>query len=223
MDLIDKVLLTNQVSPKLFVNEEDSMNFPKWKRITDRNFFNDPLDLSRGLIGKILIRKTQRGLTMVRISEVEAYLGLMDDACHSYGGRLTKRTEVFYKPGATIYVYLIYGLYWCFNIVAGEESNPSAVLIRSAEPVYNLDLLNTNRFGKDRKITGYMKKNLLNGPGKLSKALEIDKTLNGEDILKREDIYLLHDGKDYEYTKSKRMGIEYAKICRDKEWRFIKV
>lgn len=135
-------------------------------------FIREALEVAKDLLGKNLIVETNEGTIRVRLVEVEAYTGEADKACHSYGGRRTKRTETMYKEGGHLYVYLIYGMYNMLNIVTGRQDDGQAVLIRGAEPLDGLDLMAKNRFNKTYKdLTSYQKKNLINGPGKLAQAL----------------------------------------------------
>lgn len=187
-----------------------------------REFFKrDALEVAKDLLGKNLIVETEDGLMKVRLVEVEAYTGEEDKACHTYGGRRTARTEVMYKEGGHLYVYLIYGMYNMLNIVTGRQDDGQAVLIRAGEPLEGLDLMAKNRFNKNYKdLSSYQKKNLINGPGKLAQALGLDRSHNGIDLLGKK-IYLEDDGySDFEIEKSKRIGIDYAEEARDYLYRF---
>lgn len=175
------------------------------------NFFKrDTVEVAKNLLGKIIIRNISGNFFCAKIVETEAYLGLEDRACHSYGGNITKRNEILYKEGGTIYVYMIYGMYNLLNIVTKSEIYPEAVLIRAVEPIENFDDFAINRFGKIYKdLSSYQRKNLTNGPGKLSMAMGIDRALNGKIL--SPDYLFIEDG---EYVKNiietKRIGIDYA-------------
>ncbi|VYU11717.1 DNA-3-methyladenine glycosylase [Peptoniphilus gorbachii] len=175
------------------------------------NFFKrDTVEVAKNLLGKKIIRNISGNFFCAKIVETEAYLGLKDRACHSYGGNITKRNEILYKEGGTIYVYLIYGMYNLLNIVTKNENDPEAVLIRAVEPIENIDAMSLNRFGKIYKdLSTYQRKNLTNGPGKLSMAMGIDRALNGKIL--SPDYLFIEDG---EYVKNiietKRIGIDYA-------------
>lgn len=187
-----------------------------------REFFKrDALEVAKDLLGKNLIVETDEGAMKVQLVEVEAYTGKEDKACHTYGGRRTARTEVMYKEGGHLYVYLIYGMYNMLNIVTGKQDDGQAVLIRAGEPLEGLDLMAKNRFYKTYKdLSSYQKKNLINGPGKLAQALGLDRSHNGIDLLGGK-IYLEDDGySDFEIEKSKRIGIDYAEEARDYLYRF---
>ena len=180
-------------------------------KILESNFFKrDTVEVAKNLLGKKIIRNISGNFFCAKIVETEAYLGLEDKACHSYGGNITKRNEILYKEGGTIYVYLIYGMYNLLNIVTKNENDPEAVLIRAVEPIEHIDAMAVNRFGKIYKdLSSYQKKNLTNGPGKLSMAMGIDRALNGK-ILSPDYLYI----EDGEYVKNiietKRIGIDYA-------------
>lgn len=180
-------------------------------KILESNFFKrDTVEVAKNLLGKKIIRNISGNFFCAKIVETEAYLGLEDRACHSYGGNITKRNEILYKEGGTIYVYMIYGMYNLLNIVTKSEIYPEAVLIRAVEPIENFDDFAINRFGKIYKdLSSYQRKNLTNGPGKLSMAMGIDRALNGKIL--SPDYLFIEDG---EYVKNiietKRIGIDYA-------------
>lgn len=180
-------------------------------KILESNFFKrDTVEVAKNLLGKKIIRNISGNFFCAKIVETEAYLGLEDRACHSYGGNITKRNEILYKEGGTIYVYLIYGMYNLLNIVTKSEIYPEAVLIRAVEPIENFDDFAVNRFGKIYKdLSTYQKKNLTNGPGKLSMAMGIDRALNGK-ILSQDYLYI-EEGEDVRnIIETKRIGIDYA-------------
>ena len=129
------------------------------------------------------------------ILEVEAYRGKEDLACHASKGR-TNRTEIMYHEGGKIYVYLIYGMYWMLNFVTGEQDIPQAVLVRAIE--------------------GY------DGPGKLTRELQIDRSFYGEDLTTSSRIWLEHSNGRYDITSGERIGIDYAgEPWKSKPWRFV--
>lgn len=162
-----------------------------------RNFYNRATILvARELLGKYLVHGERVG----RIVETEAYLGSHDLAAHSARGR-TKRNEVMFGPSGHAYVYMIYGMYFCMNVVTQPEGHASAVLLRALEPVSNLG-------GKTR------------GPGLLCDAMRIDRRLNGHDLLS-EDFYIGFVGRvtsrgtasgdaAYKIVKRPRIGVDYA-------------
>ena len=163
----------------------------------NRDFYmNDCLTVAPLLLGKNLVRRFEDGsIKKFKITETEAYRGEEDSACHAKCGR-TKRNYVLYESGGIAYVYLCYGIHNLLNVVTEEKDNPQAVLIRGVE--------------------GFQ------GPGKVTKALLIDRSYNLESFVDSERLYIEDDFKKYNYKTSKRVGIGYAdEEYREKEWRFI--
>lgn len=191
-------------------------------KIVDREFYNkDSLIVAKELLGKLLVHEVNGQKISVKIVETEAYMGVTDRAAHSYGGKRTPRVEVMYGGPGFSYVFLVYGMYYCYNIVTREEGNPQAVLLRAGEPVGGVDLLAQNRFNKAYdQLTKSQIKNLTNGPGKLCKALLIDKSVNGEDLCG--DRLYITEGEDEKFNiiAAKRVGIDYAEEAKDYPWRF---
>ena len=166
-------------------------------------FQQDALTVAPGLLGKIMVRKWEDGrIEKFRITEVEAYRGMEDLACHAAKGR-TKRTEVMFHAGGKIYVYLIYGMYWLLNIVTGNEDAPQAVLIRSCE-----------------SAPGAGKPVLYCGPGRVGRKLQLDAGFYGE-LLPSPRIWLEDDGTEVKYTTTPRIGVDYAGEWKNKEWRYV--
>lgn len=188
----------------------------------DRDFYRrDSLTLARELLGKILVHNVDGKELRGMIVETEAYLGVVDKAAHSYGGRRTKRVETMYGQPGIAYVYIIYGMYNCFNIVAREVGIPEAVLVRAIEPLGELEQMSLNRFNKPyEELTKAQKKGLTNGPGKLCDAMLIDRNLDGEDLC-GEKLYI-EEGteKNISIVTSKRIGIDYAEEAKDFPYRF---
>lgn len=182
-------------------------------KILENDFFKrDTVEVAKSLIGKKIIRNISGNFFCAKIVETEAYLGLEDRACHSYGGRITDRNKTLYLPGGHIYVYLIYGMYDLLNIVTRDEEHPEAVLIRGVEPLENLDGISKNRFGKAyEELSNYQRKNLSNGPGKLSMALGINRSLNGK-VLSKDYLYIedADEISESDLLITKRIGIDYA-------------
>lgn len=181
----------------------------------NRNFYNrDGLTVSEELLGKTLVHITEEGITKGKIVEVEAYMGAQDKAAHSYGNLRSERTKIQYGEGGYAYVYLIYGMHICMNIVANRETIPEAILIRALEPLEGIDLMKKRRKTNNIKL-------LCNGPGKLSQAMGITKENYGDDLC-GETLYL-EDGiviPKSKILKSKRINIDYAEEARDYLWRF---
>jgi len=130
-------------------------------------------EIARELLGKLLIHQTPDGIYSGFIVETEAYVGVEDMACHTYGGKRTPKVESMYQTGGTIYIYTMH-THAMLNIVTKEEGDPQAVLIRAIEPADGIE-----RMATIRNVTGV---SLSNGPGKLTKAMAIKKELNGKAI-----------------------------------------
>lgn len=188
----------------------------------ERKFYDrDTIKVARDLLGKILVHNINGKIISGKIVEVEAYNGITDKAAHSFGGKKTNRTEVMYgKPGIS-YIFIVYGMYNCFNVVTEKEGIPNAVLIRALEPLEGLDYISFNRFKKPYdKLTKYQITNLTNGPGKLCQALSIDRSNNREDLCKN-ILYIIDAGiKNFKIQYSKRIGIDYAEEAANYPWRF---
>lgn len=166
----------------------------------------DVLQISRELMGKILITKWEGIITSGRIVELEAYAGVNDKASHAYGGRRTKRNEVMYGHGGVAYVYLCYGIHHLFNVVTNIQDTPHAILIRSLEPLQGVDEM-LRRTGKQK-----LDNTLTRGPGNVSKALGLHTSQSGTSLLSKE-IFLADDGFVYNKKQihaSPRIGVDYA-------------
>ena len=174
----------------------------------------DGLTVAKDLLGKILVRKINGQKIKAKIVETEAYIGPEDKACHAYDNKRTKRTKTMFAPGGVAYVYLIYGMYNCFNVVA-NKNKPEAVLIRAVEPLSHLSLIKKNRDIKSNKTI-----DLTNGPGKLAQALEIDCSLDGYDLITGEKLYIIDNDEELEIENDKRINIDYAEEYKDRPWRF---
>lgn len=173
----------------------------------DRGFYHriDTALVARSLLGKMLVVPDDDGNRVSgMVVETEAYLGQEDRAAHSYGGRRTARNEVMYGLAGHAYVFFVYGMYHQFNVVTGARDHPHAILIRAIEPVDGGDLMRSRRGGvKDRDLTS--------GPGKLCIALDIDRTLNGADLL-GEKVWIeeFRSFKKNEIAAGPRVGVDYA-------------
>ena len=140
------------------------------------SFYDRPTEIvSRELLGAVLECTTSEGVTRGTIVETEAYLGPDDPACHAVAG-VTMRTEHLFGPPGRAYVYLIYGMYWCFNAVTRERGHGSAVLVRAVSPTDGIDLMRRRRpnVKRDRDLTG--------GPGKLCLAMGIVGGMSGTSL-----------------------------------------
>ena len=185
------------------------------KRLTRKFYTQQTLKVARQMLGKYLVRKIgknlpagRQGKLIGKIVETEAYIGPKDKASHAFGNKKTERNKAEWLIGGHIYIYLVYGMYWQFNISTRKEGEPECVLIRALEPIIQ---------NKKLKI-----RNLANGPGKLCRWMKLNKSFYGEDLTKSKRIWLT-DGekiKPGQIMTSKRIGIDYAKEWAKKPWRF---
>jgi DNA-3-methyladenine glycosylase len=168
---------------------------PEGKKLLRDFYIRDVLKVAPEIVGKILVIRTgNNSFDRFMITETEAYRGPEDEACHASKGR-TARTEVMYHEGGRIYVYFVYGMYWMLNFVAGEKNDPQAALIRGIE--------------------GF------SGPGKLTKALKIDRSFYGEDLTVSKRIWIEDTGLKPGIKTGPRIGINYAsEKWKNKFWRY---
>ncbi len=186
----------------------DEQKFLASLKKLDTDFYSrkDVVKIAKELLGKIIVTYFDEQLTAVRITETEAYNGVVDKASHAYNNRRTKRTEIMYANGGKAYVYLCYGLHHLFNVVTNTEDVPHAVLIRAAEPVIGINemLLRTHKKKPDYTLT--------TGPGNVSKALGIYTHHTGND-LKSAIFFIAEDGykiANKNIIATKRVGVDYA-------------
>jgi DNA-3-methyladenine glycosylase len=161
-----------------------------------RDFFvRDVLDVAPELLSKILTVRTKDNVTArYIITEIEAYRGIEDLACHASKGR-TKRTEIMFHEGGYLYVYFVYGMYWMLNIVTGPAEVPQAILIRGL-------------------------KNIV-GPGRVTKSLGIDGSFYGEDLISSKRIWVEDSSIKPSFRTSPRIGVDYAgEFWKSRPWRF---
>ena len=170
-------------------------------KVLARSYYaRQTLRVARSLLGKYLVRHMGTERWAGRIVEVEAYVGLEDRASHASRGR-TKRTEVMFGPPGIAYVYLIYGMYHCANIVTERPGYPAAVLIRAVE--HNSQLID--------------------GPGRACRTFEIDRSLNGIDLTVGRELWVEDRGVSVPTTRIEafpRIGVDYAGVWATKPWRF---
>lgn len=188
-----------------------------------KDFYNrSALDVAQDLLGKILVREVDGKILKGKIVETEAYIGSIDKACHAYNGRRTKRTEILYEDPGVSYIYFIYGLYHCFNVVTNKKDVAEAVLIRAIEPINELDYISNIRYNKKYdELTKAQSKNLTNGPSRLCLAYLLNKDLNAVKLYEKGAVYITDDNnEDFEIVASKRIGIDYAEEAKDFLWRF---
>ncbi|MGH4124425.1 MAG: DNA-3-methyladenine glycosylase [Clostridium sp.] len=189
----------------------------------NRKFYaRETLEVAKELLGKILVHEVNGVKLSGKIVETEAYIGSIDKACHAYGGRKTPRLTTLYgRPGIS-YVYFIYGMYHCFNVITKEEGFPEGVLIRAIEPIEGLDLMSKLRFKTAyNELTKAQIKNLTSGPSKLCIAMNINKENNKQDLCTSE-LYIEDsvEKEKVEIIEAKRIGIDYAEEAKDFLWRF---
>ena len=184
--------------------------FPK----LPRSFYSrSTLEVASNLLGKVLVRRIGKRTLSGKIVETEAYVGAHDLACHASKGHTARTAVMFGSPGYA-YVYMIYGFYFCLNVVTEPKGCPAAVLIRGIEPLENVHLMRQLRNNPERET------NISSGPGKLCMAMSIDKRLNGED-LRGTTLWIEERGFDSDPIRtSPRVGVDYAGEYKDKPWRF---
>ena len=177
-------------------------------KVLNEDFYTrkDVVKIAKDLLGKVIITFFDDKFTAARITETEAYNGIVDKASHAYNNRRTKRTEIMYSPGGAAYVYLCYGIHHLFNVVTNLKDVPHAVLVRAAEPLFGIEamLARTNKKKLDNTLTS--------GPGNVSKALGIYTHHTGID-LKSDNFFIADDG--FNLSKQKiitttRIGVNYA-------------
>lgn len=198
-------------------------------RLGTEFFDRDTVSVARDLLGRYLVRM-QAGRPLIgQITETEAYIGRCDKACHAYGYRRTPRTETLFAPPGTVYIYLIYGMYHCLNLVTEPEGEPAAVLIRGIRPVYNFDMIAENRFHcKWDELTKAQRAHISDGPGKLCRALDLTRAQNGASLLGDELFVcsclpsqnLPAEDTEGRIQTGKRIGIDYAQEAVHFPWRF---
>jgi len=180
----------------------------------NQSFYRNPdvTVVARALLGKVLVTKTHDGRTAGMIVETEAY-SFRERGCHAYQNRMTARNSVMFEAGGVSYVYFIYGVHHMFNVVTNTEGQAEAVLVRALEPLEGIDLMKSRMdVMTPRRITS--------GPGKLAKAMGIDREWNGTSM---QSPYLWIEDRGIgpiPITKSRRIGIDYAGPDSNKLWRF---
>ena len=182
-------------------------------RLRQKFFNRDTVIVAKELLGKHLFRKINGKVVIAKITETEAYCGQSDLANHASKG-LTERTKIMFGPPGRAYVYLIYGMHHCLNVVTEKKGYPAAVLIRRCELV-NSELRIMNN---DKKIQ--IHNSNLKGPGILCRELKIDRKLNGVDLCKSNNLWIKDGGKPAKIKKGKRIGVDYAGKWKNKLWRF---
>ena len=167
-----------------------------------RTFYDrDTITVAKELLGKYLVHVANGVERIGKIVEVEAYLGPHDLASHTAKGR-TERTKIMFGPPGHVYIYLIYGMYYCMNVVTEGEGHGTAVLLRAIEPIKNIE-------GRTQ------------GPGLLCKALNLNKRYNAHDLLS-DDLYIAQPSETETITivKKARIGVAYARHWAKRLLRF---
>ena len=178
-------------------------------------FRQDTVELARKLLGCLLVHRTTDGVAGGMIVETEAYVGAVDKACHAYQNR-SERTEIMYQDGGYAYVYFIYGMHHCFNVVTGSQGEGSAVLVRALEPVIGLDLMQYRRNTK-------LLEGLCSGPGKVCQALGVTKNEYGLDLCDPASPLRLiryRNIPDKQIVATPRINVAYAEEAAAWPWRF---
>ena len=192
--------------------------FPNGAKRLNRDFYNrSTLKVAKELLGKVLARQTPQGKISGIITETEAYCGPRDLASHASRGK-TERTKTMFGLAGHLYIYLIYGMYYCLNIVTEKENYPAAVLIRSIQPIEGINLMKKYR----PKVK---KENLADGPGKLCLAFNLSKKQNSLDICNSKEIWVEENRDKIKLSQiiaTPRVGVDYAgPYWSKKKWRFL--
>lgn len=197
--------------------------------LSRRFFQRDAVTVARDLLGRVLVSEKEGVRTVGRIVETEGYAGPGDRAAHVAGGRRTKRTEVFWEAGGVAYVYLIYGMHHCFNVVTGKQGAPSAVLVRAVSPVAGLEGM-AQRRGRvlpvvSRGVDGWPVKQMLeltSGPGRLAAAFSLVRGDTGRDVT-RPPVWVARGKRvpDEDVVAAARVGVEYAGADAKRLYRFL--
>ncbi len=191
------------------------MNLKRWlKNKRNKDFFRrSAAGVAREILGDYLVLSGKRDVLAGKIVETESYPGLEDDASHSFKGKKTPRNQILYQPGGLIYIYLIYGKFWCFNIVVSQPNDPQAVFIRALEPLAGIEVMQKRRGLSDpRKLT--------NGPGRWTMSFGIDKKFLGQDITSSRIFISANPSKKQAIVSTRRIGVDYATQSRDLPLRF---
>jgi DNA-3-methyladenine glycosylase len=189
----------------------------------DRDFYlRDTVTVAKSLLGKHIVRVMGQETLVAEILETEAYDGLNDKACHSYGNKLTPRTRVMYELGGHAYIYQIYGLHFLFNVVTGKKHDPCSVMIRTARAVEGQDRMAFLRYGKEYgKLSRARQRAMLSGPANICKAMGIGREQNGDD-LRGEGLFLAEPSEAhlFEIGTGVRINIDYAEEAAEYPYRF---
>jgi DNA-3-methyladenine glycosylase len=216
------------VSPRGAVPRQGAGPSPVALPPLERDFFARPaVELAAALLGKLLVRESAGVLSAGVIVETEAYAGPADRASHARAGK-TRRTAPMFGPPGHAYVYLVYGIHSCLNVVSETEGSAGAVLLRALEPLMGLDAMRTrrSRAARDRS-TVTPDARLCAGPAVLCQALDIDRSLDGRDLTLGRDLWLAEpDAVTADriaavgVVRGPRIGVDYAGEWASRPWRF---
>ena len=182
------------------------------ERLPRRFYARDPVTLARALLGQVLVRVLDDGTRLAgRIVETEAYLGIEDRAAHTFGGRRTPRNAAMWGPAGHAYIYFVYGMHHCMNVVAERPGEPTAVLLRALEPLEGLDRMRANRALK-RPAARLREADLCSGPARLAQALQLDRSLDGTDLVTDASLFLERGARvaPHHIVAGPRIGVAYA-------------
>lgn len=171
------------------------------------------MTVARALLGQRLVRVVEGVRTSGIIVETEAYLGRIDKAAHSYRGKTARNASMF-EEGGRAYVYFVYGMHHCVNVVAGKKDDPVAVLLRAIAPDEGVEVMRARR-GRDR--------DLCTGPGKLCQAMAIDRRLDGADLIEGGELFIerARSRVHRNIVATPRIGVAYAEEWATKPLRFV--
>jgi len=184
-------------------------------------FYNQStLKIAQALLGQFIVREINGRKLMGKIVETESYVGFNDLASHASRGK-TDRTKIMFGPAGHAYIYLIYGMYCCFNIVTEKKDYPAAVLIRAVEPIEGIDQMLKNRKLQSPISNSKFLISISNGPSKFCQAFAIDRKLN-DHALNKKPLYLIKGEKikPSQMVKATRIGVDYSGEYAKKKWRF---
>ena len=184
-------------------------------RLKKSDFLGNPFNVATDvLLGSYLCSYVDGQLCVGKITELEVYIGAEDKACHAYLNKKTVRNAPMFEAGGCAYVFFVYGMYNQFNVVVSPQGVADAILIRSLEPVYGIDVMKERR--KCDKLA-----NLTTGPGKLCQALGISREHNYVDLCESNVLWLSPRDCTPQSVASPRVGIDYAEEYKDVPWRFM--
>ena len=190
----------------------------QYKRLSQDFYNNDTLTVSQRLLGKRIVRNLNGIVLEAMIVETEAYIGTVDAAAHSFRG-ITERNKIMWEDGGKLYIYQIYGMYFCMNVITEPKGTPAGVLIRAVEPLKNIDTMARLRKIDLTKTKPFA---LTSGPGKVCQALGITKADNGTNLIIDNNITITEykDIDEFQIAVTPRINIDYAPEAAKYPWRF---